>query len=92
MVKSGVRGVLDSAILFLEDTDIPGHNDQKYHLDPIDVDRLDCEIKLDFRVLVPNQEDGECCLLMTLVNSGQRSYLQHPVIGCDECNKQYVHK
>jgi len=82
VVKSGVRGVLDSAILFDQDTDISGRsNDQKYNLDPIDIDRLDCEIKLDFRVLVPNQEDGECCLLMTLVNCGQRSYLQHPVIG-----------
>ena len=43
----------------------------------------DCELQLDFRILVPDQERqriSESGLLSTLIMTGQRKLLQHPVI------------
>ena len=48
--------------------------------DPTDAD---CELQLDFRILVPDPERqrvGESGLLTTLIMAGQRRLLQHPVI------------
>jgi len=48
--------------------------------DPIDAD---CDIQLDFSILVPDRERQRVCessLLSTLIMTGQRKLLQHPVI------------
>ena len=48
--------------------------------DPMDAD---CELQLDFRILVPDRERQRVCesgLLSTLIMTGQRKLLQHPVI------------
>lgn len=40
---------------------------------------VDCEIKLDFRVLVPSLTSGETGLLLTFIEVGQRDILKHPL-------------
>lgn len=40
---------------------------------------VDCEIKLDFRCLVPNQERGETELLLAFIEVGQKRILKHPL-------------
>lgn len=40
---------------------------------------VDCEIKLDFRVLVPNLERGETELLLAFIEVGQKHVLKHPL-------------
>jgi ankyrin repeat protein len=40
---------------------------------------VDCEIKLDFRCLVPNFERGETELLMNFIEVGQKRILKHPL-------------
>lgn len=47
--------------------------------DPLD---HDCELHLNFKMLIPNygHGNGETSLLMALVQGGQRQTLQHPVV------------
>lgn len=40
---------------------------------------VDCEIKLDFRCLVPNFERGETELLLAFIEVGQKRVLKHPL-------------
>jgi ankyrin repeat protein len=40
---------------------------------------VDCEIKLDFRCLVPNYDKGETELLMNFIEVGQKRILKHPL-------------
>ncbi|XP_069688643.1 transient receptor potential channel pyrexia-like isoform X2 [Periplaneta americana] len=40
---------------------------------------VDCELKLDFRILVPSVDRGESGLLLTLIEVGQRHILKHPL-------------
>lgn len=40
---------------------------------------VDCEIKLDFRLLVPNTERGETELLLSFIEVGQKRVLKHPL-------------
>lgn len=40
---------------------------------------VDCEIKLDFKILVPNLERGETDLLLAFIEVGQKHVLQHPL-------------
>ncbi|XP_059610570.1 transient receptor potential channel pyrexia [Phlebotomus argentipes] len=40
---------------------------------------VDCEIKLDFRLLVPNNERGETELLLAFIEVGQKRILKHPL-------------
>lgn len=40
---------------------------------------VDCELKLDFRILVPSVERGESGLLLTFIEVGQRHILKHPL-------------
>ncbi|XP_055381266.1 transient receptor potential channel pyrexia isoform X2 [Condylostylus longicornis] len=40
---------------------------------------VDCEIKLDFRQLVPNTERGESELIMSFIEVGQKRILTHPL-------------
>ncbi|XP_066996921.2 transient receptor potential channel pyrexia-like [Anabrus simplex] len=40
---------------------------------------VDCELQLDFRILVPNVESGESGLLLAFIEVGQRQILNHPL-------------
>lgn len=40
---------------------------------------VDCEIKMDFRLLVPNMERGETELLLSFIEVGQKRVLKHPL-------------
>lgn len=40
---------------------------------------VDCEIKLDLRILVPNHERGETELLLAFIEVGQKRILKHPL-------------
>lgn len=40
---------------------------------------VDCEIKMDFRLLVPNARRGETELLLTFIEVGQKRVLKHPL-------------
>ncbi|XP_055603232.1 transient receptor potential channel pyrexia [Uranotaenia lowii] len=40
---------------------------------------VDCEIRLDFRLLVPNNDRGETELLLAFIEVGQRRILKHPL-------------
>ncbi|XP_065072849.1 transient receptor potential channel pyrexia isoform X2 [Ochlerotatus camptorhynchus] len=40
---------------------------------------VDCEIRLDFRPLVPNTDRGETELLLAFIEVGQRRILKHPL-------------
>lgn len=40
---------------------------------------VDCEIKIDFRCLVPNNERGETELLLAFIEVGQKRILKHPL-------------
>lgn len=40
---------------------------------------VDCEVKLDFRLLVPNTDRGETELLLAFIEVGKRRILKHPL-------------
>lgn len=40
---------------------------------------VDCEIKIDFRLLVPNTMQGETELLLAFIEVGQKRVLKHPL-------------
>lgn len=40
---------------------------------------VDCEIKMDFRLLVPNAKRGETELLLAFIEVGQKRVLKHPL-------------
>lgn len=40
---------------------------------------VDCEIKLDFQLLVPNKERGEMELLLAFIEVGKKRILKHPL-------------
>lgn len=40
---------------------------------------VDCEIKLDFRLLVPSAERGESELILAFIEVGQKRILKHPL-------------
>ncbi|XP_053678551.1 transient receptor potential channel pyrexia [Anopheles nili] len=40
---------------------------------------VDCEIRLDFRLLVPNNDRGETELLLAFIEVGQKRILKHPL-------------
>lgn len=40
---------------------------------------VDCEIKLDFRLLVPNAKRGETDLMLAFIEVGQKRILKHPL-------------
>lgn len=40
---------------------------------------VDCEIKMDFRLLVPNAKRGETDLMLAFIEVGQKRILKHPL-------------
>lgn len=40
---------------------------------------VDCEVKLDFRLLVPNTDRGETELLLAFIEVGKKRILKHPL-------------
>lgn len=40
---------------------------------------VDCEIKMDFRLLVPNARRGETDLMLAFIEVGQKRILKHPL-------------
>lgn len=40
---------------------------------------VDCEFKMDFRLLVPNAKRGETDLMLTFIEVGQKRILKHPL-------------
>ncbi|XP_049859551.1 transient receptor potential channel pyrexia-like [Schistocerca gregaria] len=48
---------------------------------------VDCELRLDFRVLVPNAERGESGLLLAFIEVGLRHLLKHPLCEAFLCLK-----
>ncbi|XP_034250301.1 transient receptor potential channel pyrexia [Thrips palmi] len=53
--------------------------DQAVRLHDHEIGDVDCELKMDFRILVPNADRGESVLFLDLIDVGQRSILQHPL-------------
>lgn len=48
---------------------------------------VDCELKLDFRVLVPSSDRGESGLLLAFIEVGLRHLLKHPLCEAFLCLK-----
>ncbi len=53
--------------------------DQAISLAEHDINDVDCEIKLDFKVLVPNQSRGESSMFMNFIEIGHNHLLKHPL-------------
>ncbi len=44
-----------------------------------DINDVDCELRLDFRVLIPNQSKGESSMFMNFIEIGHNHLLKHPL-------------
>ncbi len=44
-----------------------------------DINDVDCEVKLDFRVLIPNQFKGESSMFINFIEIGHNHLLKHPL-------------
>ena len=53
--------------------------DSSIKLHDHEIGDVDCELKLDFRILVPSVDRGESGLLLTFIEVGQRHILKHPL-------------
>ncbi|XP_050296439.1 transient receptor potential channel pyrexia [Anthonomus grandis grandis] len=53
--------------------------DNSIHLNAHDIGDMDCQLKLDFRILVPNVGHQETSLLTTFIEVGQKQILEHPL-------------
>lgn len=53
--------------------------DNSIKLHDHEIGDVDCELKLDFRILVPSVERGESGLLLAFIEVGQRHILKHPL-------------
>ncbi|KAI4467780.1 ion transport protein [Holotrichia oblita] len=56
-----------------------GKLDSSIKLNDHEIGDVDCELKLDFRVLVPSVVKGETDLLLNFIEVGHREILQHPL-------------
>lgn len=56
-----------------------GKLDSSIKLNDHEIGDVDCEIKLDFRVLVPTVVKGETDLLLNFIEVGHREVLKHPL-------------
>lgn len=53
--------------------------DSSIKVNESEIGDVDCEIKLDFRCLVPSYEKGETELLINFIEVGQKRILKHPL-------------
>lgn len=53
--------------------------DNSIKLHDHEIGDVDCELKLDFHILVPSVERGESGLLLAFIEVGQRHILKHPL-------------
>lgn len=53
--------------------------DSAINVNENEIGDVDCEIKLDFRLLVPSAERGETELLLAFIEVGQKRILNHPL-------------
>lgn len=53
--------------------------DHSIRVNENEIGDVDCEIKLDFRCLVPNNDRGETELLLAFIEVGQKRILKHPL-------------
>ena len=44
-----------------------------------DINDVDCELKLDFKVLIPNKSRGESSMFMAFIETGHNHLLKHPL-------------
>ena len=44
-----------------------------------DINDVDCELKLDFKVLIPNQSKGESAMFINFIEIGHNHLLKHPL-------------
>jgi hypothetical protein len=44
-----------------------------------DINDVDCELKLDFHVLIPNQSKGESSMFINFIEIGHNHLLKHPL-------------
>ena len=44
-----------------------------------DINDVDCELKLDFKVLIPNKSRGESSMFMAFIETGHQHLLKHPL-------------
>lgn len=56
-----------------------GKLDSSIKLNDHEIGDVDCEIKLDFRILVPTVVKGETDLLLNFIEVGHREILKHPL-------------
>lgn len=56
-----------------------GKLDKAIRVNENEIGDVDCEIKLDFRCLVPNYERGETELILAFIEVGQKRILKHPL-------------
>lgn len=54
--------------------------DEAIRLHDHELGDIDCELQLDFRILVPDIRSGETQLLLTFIEVGQRRLLRHPLV------------
>ncbi|KRT84307.1 Ankyrin repeat-containing protein [Oryctes borbonicus] len=56
-----------------------GKLDSSIKLNDHEIGDVDCEVKLDFRILVPSVTKGETDLLLNFIEVGHREILKHPL-------------
>ena len=53
--------------------------DQAITLAEHDINDVDCELKLDYKVLIPNKCKGESTMFMAFIETGHNHLLKHPL-------------
>ena len=53
--------------------------DQAITLAEHDINDVDCELKLDYKVLIPNKCRGESTMFMAFIETGHNHLLKHPL-------------
>lgn len=53
--------------------------DESVTVNDHEIGDVDCEIKLDFHILVPNMESSESGLLLAFIEVGKKRILKHPL-------------
>ena len=81
-LAAAVQGLALSMIVRKIPNVLPKFEDMLDHaitLAEHDINDVDCELKLDFKVLVPNQSKGESAMFMNFIEIGHNHLLKHPI-------------